>query len=128
MLCVIIILMRKSMYDDLRMRPNPFEEIIAGTLPSQKVFEDDNVMAFYDHNQKAPVHVLIVPKKHILCLQEAKLGIDGNDTKVLTFLFSSVQLVAHMLKIESGYRCVINNGIKGGQEVPHLHIHLMGGW
>ena len=100
-----------------------FCKIIAGQIPSKKVYEDDKVFAFQDIDPKAPVHILIVPKKHIPGLKEAT----AEDAEIIGYS----QLVAAKLgrehKIEEGYRTVYNVGPKSGQSVFHLHLHLLGG-
>jgi histidine triad (HIT) family protein len=100
-----------------------FCKIIAGQIPSKKIYEDDQVFAFEDIDPQAPTHVLLVPKKHIVGLKEAT----AEDAEILGYL----QLVAAKLgrerKIEDGYRTVYNVGPKSGQSVFHLHLHLIGG-
>lgn len=101
-----------------------FCRIIARELPGQIVFEDDKVVAFKDINPMAPVHVLVVPRKHIASLREAEVS-DGA-------LLGHMQLVAARLAeelgiAEKGFRLVLNCGEEGGQMVWHLHLHLLGG-
>ncbi|WP_158749076.1 histidine triad nucleotide-binding protein [Acidobacterium sp. S8] len=100
-----------------------FCKIIAGTIPSKKLYEDDRAFAFADIDPKAPVHVLIVPKKHIPSLAEAESGDEA--------LLGHLQLVAKQLAAEhnlsNGYRTVLNSGEEAGQTVFHLHLHLIGG-
>jgi histidine triad (HIT) family protein len=100
-----------------------FGKIIRGEVPCTKVFENDQIIAFNDIAPKAPVHVLIVPKKEIPCLQEVK----PEDLFLVTEMLATAQKLAKELGIAEGYRIVINNGRKGGQMVDHLHIHLIGG-
>lgn len=101
-----------------------FEKIAAREIPAQIVFEDDLVVAFRDIKPIAPVHVLIVPKKPIPRLAEA----GPSDHAVLGHLMLKAAEVAARLGIkESGYRLVINNGPHGGESVPHLHCHILGG-
>ena len=106
-----------------------FEKIIAREVPAKIVFEDEEVIAFHDVDPKAPVHVLIIPKRTIPRLAEAK----DSDTPLLGKLISAASKVARELGIdESGYRVVINSGPDAGESVPHLHVHLLGkrslGW
>lgn len=106
-----------------------FEKIIAREIPAKIVFEDDDVIAFHDVDPKAPVHVLIIPKRVIPRLAEAK----ASDAPLLGKLISTAAGVARDLGIaESGYRVVINSGPDAGESVPHLHVHLLGqrslGW
>jgi histidine triad (HIT) family protein len=101
-----------------------FEKIAAGEIPAQIIAEDEDLMVFHDINPQAPVHVLVVPKKPIPRLAQAK----AEDGKLLSKLLLKAQEMAQTLGIaESGYRIVINNGPHGGESVPHLHVHLLGG-
>jgi len=100
-----------------------FEKIIAREIPSQIVFEDDQVCAFRDLNAQAPTHVLIVPKKPIPRIGEAA----PEDHQLIGHLLLKAAAVAKQLKLEGGYRLVINNGPDGGETVPHLHCHILGG-
>ncbi len=99
-----------------------FCKIIAGDIPSGKVYEDDDVFAFNDIHPKAPTHVLVIPKLHIPTLADAK------DPTLLGMLMDRVNHIANdVLKLEAGYRLVINVREGGGQEVFHLHVHILGG-
>ena len=101
-----------------------FCKIVAGEIPAQIVFEDDLVLAIRDIKPAAPVHVLIVPKKPIPRIAEAK----PDDHKVLGHLLLKAAEVAKSLGLnEGGYRLVINNGPNAGESVPHLHLHILGG-
>ena len=101
-----------------------FEKIIAREIPADIVFEDDQVIAFRDINPKAPTHVLIIPKKPITRLSEAK----PEDHQVLGHLLLKAAEVAEKLGLKSGgYRLVFNNGPDAGEAVPHLHCHILGG-
>ncbi len=101
-----------------------FEKICAREIPAQIVYEDDLVLAFHDIAPKAPTHVLIVPKKAIPRIAEAK----PEDHKLLGHLLLKAAEVADKLGLTaSGYRLVINNGPNGGESVPHLHCHILGG-
>ncbi len=103
---------------------NIFEKIIAREIPAKIVYEDDLVLAFHDVNPKAPTHVLIIPKKNIPRLAEA----GADDHKVLGHLLLKAAEVAAKLGLaKTGYRLVINNGRDGGETVPHLHCHILGG-
>ncbi len=99
-----------------------FCRIARGESPARVVYEDETVVAFHDRNPKAPVHVLVVPRKHYTNLLE--LTEDGS---LLEGLLRAVKGVARDTGIETGFRCVINTGPKAGQTVGHLHIHVMGG-
>ncbi len=106
------------------MSKNIFEKIIAREIPADIVFEDEAVLAFRDIHPKAPTHVLIVPKKKIARLSEA----GAEDELLLGHLLFKAGAVARQLGLnKSGYRVVINNGRDGGETVPHLHCHLLGG-
>ena len=101
-----------------------FEKIIAREIPADIVYEDDLVLAFRDIKPQAPVHVLIVPKNPIPRIAEAT----AEDHPLLGHLLLKAAAVAAQLGLrESGYRLVINNGSDGGESVPHLHCHILGG-
>lgn len=101
-----------------------FEKIVARQIPAQIVYEDDLVLAFRDINPQAPTHVLIVPKKAIPCIAEAA----ADDHALLGHLLLKAAEVAAKIGLkENGYRLVINNGRDGGESVPHLHCHILGG-
>lgn len=101
-----------------------FERIIAREIPAEIVYEDDLVLAIRDINPKAPVHVLIVPKKPIPRVGRA----ESSDQMVLGHILLQAGEIARRLGIDaSGYRLVVNNGPDGGETVPHLHCHLLGG-
>ena len=101
-----------------------FEKIIARQIPARIAYEDDLVLALHDINPQAPVHVLVIPKKPIPRVAEAK----PEDQAVLGHLLLQAAAVAARLGLEAGgYRLVINNGRDGGESVPHLHCHLLGG-
>jgi len=99
-----------------------FCKIIEGTIPSDKVYEDDDVFAFRDIHPKAPVHVLVIPKQHVATLT------DCEDLALLGMLMDRVRMIAdEVLNLAAGYRIVINVREGGGQEVFHLHMHILGG-
>jgi len=101
-----------------------FCEIASGERKSEKIYENEQVVAFRDLNPQAPVHVLIIPRAHLASLNE--LG--GAPAGLMDRLMSSVREVAGQLGLdERGYRVVMNTGPDGGQTVFHLHIHLLGG-
>lgn len=101
-----------------------FCDIVEGKIPAQKVYEDENYLAFRDINPKAPVHILIIPKKHIEYLSD----IDDLKKGTVADMAVIANKIAKKLGIDkSGYRIVINNGPDSGQEVFHLHMHLLGG-
>lgn len=100
-----------------------FEKIAAREIPAAIVYEDDLVVAFRDIGPKAPTHVLIVPKKAIPRIGEAT----AEDQSLLGHLLLKAAEVAKQLGLGNGYRLVINNGPDGGETVPHLHCHILGG-
>lgn len=101
-----------------------FEKIRDREIPKEFLYEDDEVMAFHDIAPIAPVHVLIVPKKRIVSIAE----MDDEDVPVVGKMFRVARDVARDLKIsEKGYKLLFRVGEHGGQEVPHLHLHLLGG-
>ena len=100
-----------------------FEKIVAREIPAQIVFEDDLVLAIRDLNPQAPVHVLIFPKRPVPRIAEAT----PDDHKLLGHLLLKAAEVARQLNLQPGYRLVINNGADGGETVPHLHCHILGG-
>ena len=100
-----------------------FEKIIAREIPAEIVAESDDWIAFWDIAQQAPAHFLIVPKKPIARLAEAT----ADDEALLGRLLLAAAHVAREQNLEEGFRIVINNGPDGGEAVPHLHVHLLGG-
>ena len=101
-----------------------FERIIAREIPAVIVFEDDQVLAFRDINPQAPTHLLLVPKKAIPRIGEAST----EDRDLLGHLLLKAAEIAAKVNLgQSGYRLVINNGSDGGESVPHLHVHILGG-
>ena len=100
-----------------------FEKIVAREIPAAIVYEDDSVLAFRDIHPQAPTHILIVPKKLIPRIAEA----EADDQKLLGHLLLKAAEVAKQLELKNGYRLVINNGADGGETVPHLHVHILGG-
>lgn len=101
-----------------------FCSIVEGKIPSQKVYEDDNVVAFKDINPEAPVHIIIIPKMHISSIME----INKSNSNVIEYIFLAIQKIAEETGIsETGFRVVTNYGVDGGQTVNHIHFHLLGG-
>ncbi|MBS0629427.1 MAG: histidine triad nucleotide-binding protein [Verrucomicrobia bacterium] len=100
-----------------------FGRIIKGELPCDKVYETENVIAFKDIAPKAPIHILIVPKKEIPTLQDVTV----EDYPLIGEMIGVAQTLAKKLGIEDGYRLLVNNGPNSGQAVYHLHFHLIGG-
>jgi len=100
-----------------------FEKIVAREIPAQIVFEDDLVLAIRDIAPQAPTHILIFPKKAVPRIAEAT----PEDHKMLGHLLLKAAEVANKVGLSGGYRLVINNGPDGGESVPHLHCHILGG-
>ena len=100
-----------------------FCRIARGEIPSRKVYEDDDMLAFHDINPATPVHFLIIPKAHLVNLYDADLG----QAPLLGKLFGMAGRLAREQGCDDGFRAVVNTGRVGRQEVYHLHIHVMGG-
>lgn len=100
-----------------------FCNIVAGKVPSKKVYEDEKTFVFEDINPQAPTHVLIIPKKHVVDLKEA----DEADAELIGYCQLVAAKIARQRGIENGYRTVYNVGPGAGQSVFHLHLHLLGG-
>lgn len=100
-----------------------FCKIAAGEIPAEKVYEDDKIVVFPDINPKAEVHLLVIPRQHIVSLDE--LGQEHDD--LIAHMMRKLPEIARAQGLETGFRAIINTGKGGGQEVFHLHIHLLGG-
>ncbi len=100
-----------------------FEKMIAGSMPCDKVYENENFIVIKDKFPQAPIHLLLIPKKHIEKLQD----MEKEDFALLAEAGELIQKLAKEFNILDGYRVVINNGRDGGQCIFHLHIHLLGG-
>lgn len=100
-----------------------FCKIVAGDIPSSKVFEDDQIFVFNDINPKAAVHLLVIPKIHIDSLDELS---DQHQTLISHMMLTLPEL-ARSQGLDNGFRTIINTGPGGGQEVGHLHMHILGG-
>ncbi|AAW40224.1 histidine triad nucleotide-binding protein [Dehalococcoides mccartyi] len=101
-----------------------FCQIVKGEIPAQIVYKDEDLVAFKDINPQSPVHILIIPRRHITNLTE----LDEADTELAgKMILLAGKLAREMDIAESGYRLVINSGREGGQVVNHLHLHLLGG-
>ncbi len=99
-----------------------FCKIGAGEIPAEVVFEDDKLIAFKDIEPQAPVHILVIPKKHIESLDDVKL----EDVELLGHIMNKVKDIAKDMGITNGYRLVSNNGEDAFQTVKHLHFHILG--
>lgn len=100
-----------------------FCKIAAGAIPARKVFEDGELIAFHDINPWAPVHVLIIPKQHIAMLSD----VQPEHEPLLGRMLGLAPRLMRELGVTNGFRTVVNTGPDGGQEVYHLHMHVMGG-
>jgi len=100
-----------------------FCKIIAGDIPSTKVYEDELVYAFRDIAPQAPTHILVIPKEHIASVN----GITAENSAVVAHIFEVIPQIAKAEKLENGYRVVSNCGADAGQTVHHLHFHILGG-
>jgi histidine triad (HIT) family protein len=99
-----------------------FCKIVSGQIPCNKVYEDEAVLAFTDVNPAAPTHVLVIPKKHVQDIMQVA------DMEIVSSIMAAVQKIVHKLGLEQdGFRLVVNTGKAGGQTVPHLHFHILGG-
>ena len=100
-----------------------FCKIAKGEIPSKKAYEDDKVLAFYDLDPQAPVHILIIPKEHIQSVED----ITPQNSAIVAHIFEVAAKLAKENNLTEGFRVVSNVGRDGGQSVPHLHFHLLGG-
>ncbi|MEY8204981.1 MAG: histidine triad nucleotide-binding protein [Bermanella sp.] len=99
-----------------------FCKIVDGDIPSKKVYEDDSVLAFYDAHPKADTHILVIPKQHIVNLYD----VQAHQWPLVQQVLQSVQRIAEQENLV-GYRLISNNGAQGGQEVFHMHWHILAG-
>ena len=100
-----------------------FCKIVAGDIPSAKVYEDDKILAFKDINPQAPVHVLVIPKAHIASVDEITEANSG----IAAHIFAKIPQIAKSCGLENGYRVISNCGDDACQTVKHLHFHVVGG-
>ena len=100
-----------------------FCKIVAGEIPSTKVYEDDLVLAFRDINPEAPVHILVIPKEHI----DSADKICEANSGVVAHIFECIPKIASSEGLNDGYRVITNIGENGGQSVHHMHFHILGG-
>lgn len=108
-------------YDD----NNVFARILRGELPSNKVYEDDYVFAFHDINPLAPVHILVVPKGRYVSWDD--FSEKASDAEIAALARAVGKIAREAGLVSEGYRILANVGLRGGQEVPHLHVHIFGG-
>ena len=113
--------LKEKMYDE----NNIFARIIRGEIPCEKIYEDDNVLFFKDIKPAARIHILGIPKK--ACVDFSDF-IFKNDSSAVSDFYKKIDMVVGEMGIKkSGYKIITNSGIDGGQEVPHFHVHILGG-
>ena len=100
-----------------------FCKIVAGQIPAKKAFEDEELLVFHDINPWAPVHLLVIPKQHIASLYD----VDDAHAGLLGRMMALAPRLMREAGVDNGFRTLINTGADGRQEVPHLHLHVMGG-
>ncbi len=100
-----------------------FCKIANGEIPSKKAYEDDRILGFYDLDPQAPTHILLIPKEHLSSVRE----ITPENSGIVAHIFEVAAQLAEELGLSNGFRIVTNCGEDGGQTVPHLHFHLLGG-
>jgi len=103
--------------------PTLFEKIICGDIPADFEYTDDTCVVLHDINPQAPIHILIIPRKPIPRITAMEPG----DKEIVAHLLAVAAQMADRLQLDSGFRIIINNGPDGGESVPHLHVHLLGG-
>lgn len=108
-------------YDD----NNIFAKILRGDIPARKVYEDEWALAFHDVGPKAPVHVLVIPKGKYVSI--AEFGESASAAEITGFYRAVSKVAAELGIVREGFRTIANTGPNGGQEVPHFHVHLLGG-
>jgi diadenosine tetraphosphate (Ap4A) HIT family hydrolase len=108
-------------YDD----NNIFARILRGEIPAKKIYEDDYALAFPDIAPKAPTHVLVIPKGKYTSIHD--FGARANEAEIAGFYRAVSKIAQDLGLVEGGFRSIANTGLNGGQEVPHFHIHLLGG-
>lgn len=108
-------------YDD----NNIFAKILRGEIPCEAVYEDDYVLAFKDIAPQAPVHVLVIPKGAYISIED--FGANGSAAEVHGFYAALSTITSQLSLSENGFRVIANTGAHGGQEVPHYHVHILGG-
>ncbi len=100
-----------------------FCKIIEGTIPSNKAYEDEYMLAFHDINPQTPVHILVIPKEHIPSAD----GVNAENSAVVAKIFEAIPKIAAAAGLKNGYRVITNCGDDACQTVKHLHFHIMGG-
>lgn len=116
--------MNRNLDENILNNPTIFGKILRGEIPADKVYEDDLILAFRDIEPKAKIHILVIPKKCIVDLRMAT----SEDKDILGHLMVKIPEIAQRSGLtKNGFRLMANNGENAGQEVPHLHYHLLGG-
>ena len=100
-----------------------FCKIISGDIPSNKVYEDDQILAFHDIAPQAPVHIIVIPKQHI----QSANDINAFNSPIVAKIFEAIPKIADNANLENGYRIITNIGEDGCQSVKHMHFHILGG-
>ena len=100
-----------------------FCKIADGTIPSNKVYEDEQIVAFHDINPQAPIHVLVIPRAHIASIDE----LTEKDSALAAHILERIHVIAKLANLANGYRVITNCGEDGCQSVKHLHFHILGG-
>lgn len=100
-----------------------FCKIVAGEIPAERVYEDEHCIAFHDVNPAAPVHLLVIPKRHIESLD----SLAPDDQALMGHIVTRIPEIARNQGLDKGYRTVVNTGPEGGQTVFHIHFHILGG-
>ncbi len=100
-----------------------FCKIVAGSIPAERIYEDERVVVFPDIYPKAPVHLLMIPREHVASLNDFTAAHDG----LAAHLLRTLPKVAERAGLKDGYRTIINTGRGGGQEIFHVHVHILGG-
>lgn len=108
-------------YDDT----NVFARILRGELPCRKVYEDDHALAFHDISPLAPTHMLVIPKRPYVSWDD--FSAKASDEEIAAFVRMVGKVARDAGLVQTGYRLLANTGLNGGQEVPHLHVHIFGG-
>ena len=114
----------KIIWKGIEMEDCLFCKIIKGEIPCNKVYEDSEILAFYDINPAAPIHILVIPKKHIKSLAQ----LEKDDEVIIGKIYGVINQIAEDKGFkQDGYRVIVNCGKNGGQEVMHLHFHILAG-
>jgi diadenosine tetraphosphate (Ap4A) HIT family hydrolase len=108
-------------YDD----NNIFAKILRGAIPCKKIYEDDYALAFHDIAPKAPVHALVIPKGKYISI--ADFGAQAKPEEIAGFYRAVAKVAKDLGVADAGFRVIANTGLNGGQEVPHFHVHILGG-